>query len=148
MEIILIREVRVFEGSYAGEMGDFDGSFRIVTWNMHYADKMEQAIAALEDVAELRDADILLLQELDAQGVVDIAQRLRYNYVFYPAVFNRQRQKAYGNAILAKWPLTTPAKIPLPNILPGWMESRNSASAIFPFSSICNLDTTHCLHYN
>ena len=105
------------------------GVFRVVTWNMHYGDKMEQAIEALEDVAELRGADILLLQEIDAEGVETIAQRLHYNYVFYPAFFNRQRRKAYGNAILAKWPIRNPAKIPLPNVLPGWMESRNSANA-------------------
>ncbi len=118
-----------FEGSYAGELNNFDGSLRVVTWNMHYADQVEQAIETLEDVDELRDAEILLLQEIDAAGVETIAKRLRYNYVFYPAAFNPQRQKLFGNAILAKWPLQNPTKIVLPNFIPGWLESRNSANA-------------------
>jgi hypothetical protein len=119
----------LFEGSYAGEVGNFDGSLQVVSWNMHHGEKLQQAIETLEDAEELRDADILLLQEIDAEGVETIAQRLRYNYVYYPAFFNRQHQKEFGNAILAKWPLSEPNKIVLPNALPGWLESRNSASA-------------------
>ena len=40
------------EGAYAGEAGKFDGSLRVVTWNMHHAEHLEQAIETLEDVAE------------------------------------------------------------------------------------------------
>jgi len=120
----------LFEGAYAGEVGNFDGSLRVVTWNMHHGEHLEQAIATLEDAAELRNADILLLQEIDLEGVETIAQRLHYNYVYYPAFFSRKYQKEFGNAILAKWPLSHPTKIVLPNALPGWLESRNSASAI------------------
>ena len=118
-----------FEGSYAGEVGEFDGSLRVVTWNLHHAEKLEQAIQTLEDGVELRDADILLLQEVDLAGVETIAQRLQYNYVYYPAFFSRRFQKEFGNAILARWPLSNPDKIVLPNALPGWLESRNSARA-------------------
>lgn len=118
-----------FEGAYAGEMGKFDGSLRVVTWNLHHGEELEQAIQSLEDVAELRDADILLLQEIDLDGVETIAQRLQYNYVYYPAFFSRRLQKEFGNAILAQWPLSYPDKIALPNALPGWLENRNSASA-------------------
>ena len=118
-----------FEGSFNDEAGKFDGDLRVVTWNTHYADNLEQTIQTLEDAEELRDADILLLQEIDAKGVETIAQRLHYHYIFYPAAFNRQRRIEIGNAILAKWPLSDPEKIVLPNALPGWLESRNSASA-------------------
>jgi len=118
-----------FEGAYAGEVGNFDGGLRVVTWNLHHAEKLEQAIQTLEDGVELRGADILLLQEIDLGGVETIAQRLHYNYVYYPAFFNRRHQEEFGNAILAKWPLSNPDKIVLPNALPGWLESRNSATA-------------------
>jgi endonuclease/exonuclease/phosphatase family metal-dependent hydrolase len=101
----------------------------VVTWNLHHAEKLEQVIQTLEDGVELRDADILLLQEVDLAGVETIAQRLQYNYVYYPAFFSRRYQKEFGNAILAQWPLSNPDKIALPNALPGWLESRNSASA-------------------
>lgn len=119
----------LFIGSYADSARNFTGSLRIVTWNLHYAEKLEQIIHDLEEVADLRDADILLFQEVNAHGAETIAQRLGYDYVFYPAVFNRQRQQEYGNAILSKWPLTDPTKIVLPNFAPGWMEGRNSTRA-------------------
>ena len=119
----------LFEGSYAEEIGKFDGSLRVVTWNLHYAEKMEEIIDTLENIPELRDADILLFQEIDAEGASSIARRLHYNYVLYPASFNRKRQKEVGNAIFAKVPLSDPAKIVLPNFLPGWLESRISTRA-------------------
>lgn len=119
----------LYEGSHAEEVGDFDGILRVVTWNMFYGDKLEQAIETLEDVPELRDADILLFQEIDAVGVETIAQRLHYNYVFYPAILDHHRRIEYGDAILSKWPLSSPTKIVLPVFIPGWLESRISTSA-------------------
>ena len=118
-----------FEGSHAGEMEKFDKSLRVVTWNLHHGEKLQQAIDTLEESAELRGAGILLLQEIDAEGVETMAQQLSYNYVYYPAFFSRRFQKEFGNAILARWPLSDPEKISLPIALPGWLESRNSASA-------------------
>jgi len=110
-----------FEGSYAGEVGNFDGSLRVVTWNLHHGEKLEQAIETLEDAPELRDADILLLQEIDVEGVEAIAQKLHYNYVYYTAFFHPRFKKEFGNAILTKWPLSNPDKIVLPMLFPaGW----------------------------
>ena len=119
----------LYEGSYAGKMENFDGSLRVVTWNMFYGDKLEQAIATLEDAPELRDADILLFQEIDAVGVETIAKRLHYNYVFYPAILDHHRRVEYGDAILSKWPLSNPTKNILPIFIPNWLESRISTSA-------------------
>jgi hypothetical protein len=65
---------------------------------MYYGEKLEQAIKTLEDAPELRDADILLFQEIDAVGVEAIAQRLGYNYVFYPAILDHHRRIEYGDA--------------------------------------------------
>lgn len=118
-----------YEGYYADAQGRFDGKLRVVTWNLHYAEKQDQAIATLENVQELQDADVLLLQEMDIDGVETLAQRLHYNYIFYPAAIHRQRREEYGNAILSKWPLSHPAKIVLPNWLPDWLQSRNAARA-------------------
>ena len=120
----------IFEGSYADEQGHFTGSLRVVTWNLHYGEKLEQVISVLENAEELQGADVLLLQEVDIEGVETIARRLHYNYVFYPAAMHRQRRKEYGNAILSIWSLSEPAKIVLPNALPGWLESRNAVRAI------------------
>ena len=120
----------LFKGYYAEEQGEFDGRLRVITWNMHYAEKAEQAIETLENVTELQEADVLLLQEMNVEGVEKIAQRLHYNYIYYPAAIHRQRREEYGNAILSKWTLSEPAKIVLPNWLPGWLQSRNAARAV------------------
>jgi len=119
----------LYAGSYADEAGKFDGSLRVVTWNMFYGNKLEQAIETLAEAPELRDADILLFQEIDAAGVETIAQRLHYNYVFYPTILDHHRRIEYGDAVLAKWPLSNPTKIVLPVFIPGWLESRSSTSA-------------------
>jgi endonuclease/exonuclease/phosphatase family metal-dependent hydrolase len=136
----------VFEGSYAARVGNFDGSLKVVTWNLHYAEKLEQIIHDLNNVAELRDADILLFQEVNSQGVKTIAQRLGYDYVYYPASFNRQRRQEYGNAILSKWPLINSTKIVLPNFAPGWMESRNSVRATISLNGREAL--IYCTHFD
>lgn len=120
----------LYEGSSADDNRDnFDGSLRVVTWNMFYGDKLEQVIQTLEEVPELQDADILLLQEIDAVGVDTMAKRLHYNYVFYPAILDHHRRIEYGDAILSKWPLKNPAKLILPIFIPNWLESRISTSA-------------------
>jgi endonuclease/exonuclease/phosphatase family metal-dependent hydrolase len=119
----------VYEGSYADTTAPFDGRLRVVAWNLHYGERLEQIIQTLETNDELRDADVLLLQELDKKGVEELAQTLHYNYVLFPAAFHRGRQEEYGNAVLSKWPLRDGKKIVLPNSLPGWLEDRNAARA-------------------
>jgi endonuclease/exonuclease/phosphatase family metal-dependent hydrolase len=119
----------VYEGSYAGTAAPFNGRLRVVSWNLHYGERLEQIIQTLETNDELRDADVLLLQELDKKGVEELAQTLHYNYVLFPAAFHRGRQEEYGNAVLSKWPLRDGKKIVLPNSLPGWLEDRNAAKA-------------------
>jgi endonuclease/exonuclease/phosphatase family metal-dependent hydrolase len=138
----------IYKGNYAEIPAEFDGILKVVAWNMHYGEKLEQAIATLQDAEELSEADVLLLQEMNAIGVEQLAQALHYNYVFYPAAMHRQRREEYGNAILSKWPIRNSAKIVLPNWLPGWLQSRNAARAVLnvgekdiPVYSV-HLDTT------
>jgi len=119
----------IYEGNYSETPAEFDGTLRVVAWNLHYGEMIEQAITTLQDAEELRMTDVLLLQEMNAAGVEQLAQALQYNYVFYPAAFHRQRREEYGNAILSKWPIRDSAKIVLPNWLPGWLQSRNAAWA-------------------
>jgi hypothetical protein len=119
-----------YQGSYADAPGRFDGRLRVVSWNLHYGEELEQIIKTLEASPELMGADVLLLQELDKEGVEELARALHYNYVLFPAAFHRERQEEYGNAILSKWPLRDGKKIVLPNSLPGWLEDRNAARAI------------------
>jgi endonuclease/exonuclease/phosphatase family metal-dependent hydrolase len=118
-----------YTGAYAPPGRNFNGRLRVVTWNLFYGERLEQAIQTIKDAPELRDADVLLLQEIDAAGVETLAERLGYNYLFYPAILDHHRRVEYGDAILSKWPLSQPTKTILPVFLPGWLEGRISASA-------------------
>jgi endonuclease/exonuclease/phosphatase family metal-dependent hydrolase len=137
-----------FEGAYAEEPGPFDGNFKVVAWNLHFAEEVERALSTLGSADELKDADVLLLQEMDRQGVERIAQQLRYNYVYYPAIIHPHHQKEFGNAILSKWPIVDHEKILLPNRSPDWLQSRNAVRARLSFGGTpvqvynTHLDTT------
>ena len=108
----------LYEGHYAYGQPVFKGFLKVVTWNINFSQSIEEAIDTLSSVEELRDADILLLQEMDAEGVEQIAQSLNYDYVYYPASIHVRHGKDFGNAILSKWPIRRSSKIVLPNTFP------------------------------
>jgi endonuclease/exonuclease/phosphatase family metal-dependent hydrolase len=95
----------------------FDGELLVVTYNIKEGQEVEAAGDALQTVAPLYEADVILLQEMDEAGVERLAQRLAMNYVYYPAFVSRDGRNV-GNAILARWPLTDPQKILLPGASP------------------------------
>ncbi len=103
-----------FLGNFATETPDFDGTIKVVTFNIKLSEEIPEAIADLGRTPELLDADIILLQEMDDEGVATIAQSLNYNFVYYPASIHYKHGKNYGNAILSKWPIKDYRKIVLP----------------------------------
>lgn len=103
-----------FSGNFATEEPVFDGSIKVVAYNIELSEEIDKAIEELGMAPELMDADILLLQEMDEDGVAKIAQRLQYNFVYYPASLHYKHKKNYGNAILSKWPIGDHRKIVLP----------------------------------
>jgi endonuclease/exonuclease/phosphatase family metal-dependent hydrolase len=119
-----------FEGRYAGVQPDFDGELRVVTWNIKFSETVDTAIAELRQVEALRDADVLLLQEMDEVGVESIAQSLAYNYVYYPATVHYRTDRNFGVAILSKWPMSDARKLALPHENPVTGQSRIAARAL------------------
>ncbi len=103
-----------WHGEYAEKLPEFNGRLKIVTYNINFGLEIEQAITEMTTFAPLQNADIVLLQEMDEEGTDQFAQALKYNYVYYPASIHSHGRN-FGNAILAKWPLTDPEKILLPN---------------------------------
>jgi len=89
-------------------------AIRIVSYNIRLARKVDKAIRLLENDKQLREADILCLQEMDAAGVIKIAHALKYNYIYYPAIYHPRTYRDFGNAILSKWPIVDDKKIILP----------------------------------
>jgi len=89
---------------------------KIVSYNIRHGKNIDQAIQLFENHPDLKEPDIICLQEMSHEGVKKIAIALKYNYVYYPAVFHPRSKKDFGNAILAKWPMSQDKKIILPNL--------------------------------
>src|SRR4051794_22161989 len=92
---------------YAGGDGvriDSDGgALRIVSFNIAYGREAERAVGCL-GAPPLRDADVVLLQEMHASAVELMARALRMSFVYYPSSV-RPRQAEMGEAILSPWPI-------------------------------------------
>lgn len=113
-----------YEAAYAGPPPDFDGELKVISWNIKFSREIETAIVELKIAAELRDADIMLLQEMDEVGVEEISQALHYNYIYYPAAIHCRTSKCFGNAILSRWPISNARKVILPHVSPRTGEIR------------------------
>lgn len=90
-------------------------NIKILSYNIKYAKQIDKAIIILNKYETLKDADIILLQEMDKDGVKKIADTLQYNYIYYPAVIHPLHGKDFGNAVLSKWPIINDQKIILPH---------------------------------
>ena len=91
-------------------------ALRVVTLNLKHARRVERAIYAFRSYAPLRGADIIMLQEMDAPATQRIAEALGMAYVYYPAGVHPGTQRDFGNAILARWPITADQKLVLPHL--------------------------------
>jgi len=94
----------------------FRGTLKVITYNIKLSRRTPKAVALLKDHDDLAGADIICLQEMDPNGVKLVADTLRYNYVYYPAILHPRSGKDFGNAVLAKWPIVADHKIILPKI--------------------------------
>ena len=103
-----------YEGGFAQDEPAFQGTIKVVTYNINEGRAVDQAIEELNAYEPLRDPDILLLQEMDEDGTQQVARALGHNYVYYPASVFPRTKRDFGNAILTKWPLSDPGKILLP----------------------------------
>lgn len=119
-----------YEGKYAPASPVFSGSIKIVSYNIKFGQKISQAAAELSTIPELEDADILLLQEMDAQGVETLARELRFNYIYYPGSLHFKYNMDYGDAVLSKWPINSFRKVILPHKHPFRKQIRTAVFAV------------------
>jgi endonuclease/exonuclease/phosphatase family metal-dependent hydrolase len=75
---------------------------------------MPPAIEALRGHPDLRAADLLMLQEMDAASVEAVAAALGLNYAYFPASRHPGTGRDVGNAVLTPWPIEAEWKVPLP----------------------------------
>jgi endonuclease/exonuclease/phosphatase family metal-dependent hydrolase len=90
-------------------------TLRIASFNIEFARNIEGAIALLRSDSALRAADVLLLQEMDADGARRVAEAFGMAYVYYPAIHHSREKRDFGNAVLSRWPIVEHAKLILPH---------------------------------
>lgn len=91
---------------------------KVISYNVKFGKKVDTAIDELRTVPYLSRADIILLQEMDGEGVRAIADSLELEYVYYPASVHKAHGKDFGNAVLSKWPIEDFRKVLLPHSKP------------------------------
>ena len=87
----------------------------VVTYNVAFSRKVDEAIRVLRDVPELAGADVVLLQEMTGDATARIAAALGMGYVYYPAIHHRRAKQDFGNAVLSRWPIERDEKLVLPH---------------------------------
>ncbi len=90
-------------------------TLRIVSFNIAFGREVDRALELLLTEPGLRNADVILLQEMDAESTSRIATRLRMWHVYYPAIHHLRAKRDFGNAILSAWPIVEDAKLILPH---------------------------------
>lgn len=86
---------------------------RAVTFNVQYAEHVDEAIARLRGDPSLRDADVVMLQEMNETATRRIAEALGFHHVFYASAL--VRDQLFGVAVLSRWPIVEHHKVPLPH---------------------------------
>lgn len=86
----------------------------LATFNLQFAREIDRAARLFSGDPELRQADVVTLQEMDAPGVERLARALGYDYVYYPAAVHPTAGKDFGNAILVRGRILADHKVLLP----------------------------------
>ena len=92
------------------------GHIRVASFNIAWARRMDEAIALIREDPGLRDADLLMLQEMDEAAAARAAAALGMHYVYYPATLHPKTDRDFGNALLSRWPIERDAKLILPHL--------------------------------
>jgi endonuclease/exonuclease/phosphatase family metal-dependent hydrolase len=130
-----------YVGHFAPETRVFTGQIKVISFNIKMAEKIEEALEELVQDTHLRNADIILLQEMDPQGAQEIAEAIRCNYVYYPSTLHPSTNQGMGNAILSRWPIVGHQKIILPHEHPLRKIRRN---AVFATIQVADFEVLAC----
>jgi endonuclease/exonuclease/phosphatase family metal-dependent hydrolase len=119
----------VFAGSFAPEPPPFDGGVLVVSFNLQYGQNVETAVEEFRTHDPLPEADVIFLQEMDEDGVGNMAEALGFNFVYLPASIHTFHDKPFGNAVLSRWPVSDYHKLILPRLHPISRQMRIAAGA-------------------
>jgi endonuclease/exonuclease/phosphatase family metal-dependent hydrolase len=105
-------------GSYSEQCPDPCDTVKVISYNIKFGERIEEAREEIRRQEVLRNPDIVLLQEMDGEGVESIAREGKFNFVYFPASLHGKHDKDFGNAILSRWPIRDEQKIILPHEQP------------------------------
>lgn len=88
---------------------------RVATFNLWFASRLERALAVAADEPRLAGADLLALQEADADAAHRIADRLGLAAVYHAALRHPRTGRDFGPALLSGWPIVEHRRIELPH---------------------------------
>lgn len=99
----------VYTGSYSTDRApvviDRPDSLVVVSYNIAFSLQPEKAAEELLAEPGLKQVDILLLQEMDAEGSEHVARELGMDFVYGPSYLHPRYDRQFGTAILSKWPI-------------------------------------------
>lgn len=129
-----------FEGHYAAEVTPFEGVLTAVSYNINFAEFIDEAI---EDLAPIKTPHVIMLQEMDEAGTDKIAQATGMDYVYYPASVHKHN-KNFGNAVLSRYPIIRTQKLILPRRHPANNQMRIATKARLDVggTAVC----VYCVH--
>ncbi|MCP4292315.1 MAG: hypothetical protein GY780_10850 [bacterium] len=127
--ILTSADIHMYSGTIPAAPVAVPDSFRIVSYNIQFSEKLEQSLMDLESNPDLHQPDVLLLQEMEAAGVAFLADSLGMNYYYHPAYISPHHGRLFGNAVLSKWPLSHARNVVLPHPNPA-TENHRSALAV------------------
>ncbi len=89
---------------------------RVVSWNIELGQGIDRAIDVLTTDPDLKDADLILLQEMDDVGPQRIAEALGLAAVYRAGCKHGDTGKPFGNAILVRGEVGEAKAIRLPHL--------------------------------
>ena len=86
-----------------------------MTFNLKWGRDVDRAVDLFSRPGPLRDADVIVLQEMDGPGTERLARALGMSWVYVPSAIHPVPKQDFGVALLSPWPLEEPRKLLLPH---------------------------------
>ncbi|MEP1124271.1 MAG: endonuclease/exonuclease/phosphatase family protein [Ilumatobacter sp.] len=104
-------------------------SLRIVSWNIEFGLRPDEAARDLTEHEDLIGADLVLLQEMDRPGSELVAAALGFDHAYAAAAVFPGTGRELGNAILSRSPLSGVREISLPHTARFGGQARSALTA-------------------
>ncbi len=91
---------------------------RVVSWNIELGRKVDEAATELRTRDELAAADIVLVQEMDPDGVARLAELMEMDFRYEWTDHHPFTKAPFGNAVLSRWEMGPAIAVPLPHSVP------------------------------